>query len=101
MTAQQLRSPTPEGVVRAAAKIADLLPKTPLLEAEVDGTPVWFKAECLQPIGAFKIRGAWHRLSDLSEDERARGVVGVSRVMARTVTAYARHRHFSSAPGCG
>lgn len=78
MTAQQLRSPTPEGVVRAAAKIADLLPKTPLLEAEVDGTPVWFKAECLQPIGAFKIRGAWHRLSDLSEDERARGVVGVS-----------------------
>lgn len=78
MTAQQLRTPTPEGVVRAAAKIADLLPKTPLLEAEVDGTPVWFKAECLQPIGAFKIRGAWHRLSDLSEDERARGVVGVS-----------------------
>ena len=78
MTAQQLRSPTPEGVARAAAKIADLLPKTPLLEAEVNGTPVWFKAECLQPIGAFKIRGAWHRLSDLSEDERARGVVGVS-----------------------
>jgi threonine dehydratase len=32
----------------------------------------------LQPIGAFKIRGAWHRLSDLNEDESARGVVGVS-----------------------
>lgn len=27
---------------------------------------------------AFKIRGAWHRLSDLSPEESARGVVGVS-----------------------
>ncbi len=78
MTAQQLRSPTPEGVALAAAKIADLLPNTPLLEVKVNGVPVWFKAESLQPVGAFKIRGAWHRLSDLSEDERARGVVGVS-----------------------
>jgi threonine dehydratase len=29
-------------------------------------------------VGAFKIRGAWHRLSDMDEAERARGVVGVS-----------------------
>lgn len=78
MTAQQMRTPTPQGVVRAAAKIADLLPKTPLIESEIEGVPVWLKAECLQPIGAFKIRGAWHRLSDLNEVERQRGVVGVS-----------------------
>lgn len=83
MTAQQmpsytLRSPTPEGVARAAAKIAELLPRTPLLETEIHGQRVWVKAESLQPIGAFKIRGAWHRLSDLSADERARGVIGVS-----------------------
>ncbi|WP_374530471.1 threonine/serine dehydratase [Novosphingobium sp.] len=78
MTAQQTRSPTAEGVARAAAKIAKILPKTPLLEAEVNGARLWFKADCLQPIGAFKIRGAWHRLSDLTEAERAAGVVGVS-----------------------
>ncbi|MFM5948703.1 MAG: threonine/serine dehydratase, partial [Novosphingobium sp.] len=83
MSTQQMRSqsklgPTPEGVALAAAKIAELLPKTPLIEAEVNGVRLWFKAECLQPVGAFKIRGAWHRLSDLSEEERARGVVGVS-----------------------
>jgi threonine dehydratase len=60
------------------AKIAAILPKTPLLPLEVDGVTIWCKAEMLQPIGAFKIRGAWHRLSDLNEDERARGVVGVS-----------------------
>ena len=73
-----MRSPTPEGVAIAAAKIADLLPNTPLIERAVNGIPVWFKAESLQPVGAFKIRGAWHRLTDLSEEERARGVVGVS-----------------------
>jgi threonine dehydratase len=78
MTTQPIRTPTAEGVARAAAKIADLLPQTPLLETEINGAKVWCKAESLQPIGAFKIRGAWHRLSDLSADERARGVVGVS-----------------------
>jgi len=39
---------------------------------------VWCKADSLQPIGSFKIRGAWNRLSDLSEEERKRGVVAVS-----------------------
>jgi threonine dehydratase len=83
MSAQQmpileLRVPTAGGVARAAAKIADLLPQTPLLEAEINGARVWLKAESLQPIGSFKIRGAWHRLSDLTEAERPAGVVGVS-----------------------
>ncbi|HEY6816983.1 MAG TPA: pyridoxal-phosphate dependent enzyme [Croceibacterium sp.] len=73
-----MREPTRDGVLRAAAKIAALLPPTPLLPFEIGGVTVWAKAECLQPIGAFKIRGAWHRLSDLSAEERARGVVGVS-----------------------
>jgi len=78
MSAQQMHAPTAQGVARAAAKIAQLLPQTPLIEAEINGTRVWLKAESLQPIGSFKIRGAWHRLSDLSEAERAKGVVGVS-----------------------
>lgn len=78
MTAQHLRAPTAQGVARAAAKLAAFLPETPLLEATIGDATVWCKAECLQPVGAFKIRGAWHRLSDLSDDEQARGVVGVS-----------------------
>ena len=73
-----MHTPSPEGVARAAAKIAQLLPNTPLLETQVNGVTVWCKAESLQPIGAFKIRGAWHRLTDLSEEQRAAGVVGVS-----------------------
>lgn len=72
------RIPERDGVLRAAAKIAVILPPTPLLPLEIDGKTVWCKAECLQPIGAFKIRGGWHRLTDLSDDERARGVVAFS-----------------------
>jgi threonine dehydratase len=82
MTGQELlaedRKPTREGVLRAMAKVAEILPPTPLLPLEVDGLTLWCKAEMLQPIGAFKIRGAWHRLTDLTEEQRANGVVGVS-----------------------
>lgn len=78
MTGQQQRAPTAEGVAQAAAKVAAILPPTPLLPLDVNGVTIWCKAECLQPIGAFKIRGAWHRLSELSDEERGRGVIGLS-----------------------
>ncbi len=92
MPTQQTRSPTPEGVARAMAKIADLLPKTPLLEVEIDGQRVWCKVESLQPVGAFKIRGAWHRLTDLSQAEHKAGVVGVSSGNHAQGVAWAAHR---------
>lgn len=78
MTTTDLRLPDHAGVLRAAQKVAAILPPTPLLPLEVHGRTIWCKAECLQPVGAFKIRGAWHHLTDLDEDERRRGVVGVS-----------------------
>lgn len=73
-----LRQPTRAGVRDAAAKIAAILPPTPLFVAEVRGVPVMFKAESLQPVGAFKIRGAWHRLTAIAPELRARGVVAYS-----------------------
>ncbi|MEO1044980.1 MAG: pyridoxal-phosphate dependent enzyme [Pseudomonadota bacterium] len=72
------RAPSAEGVARAAEKVAAILPPTPLLPLEIDGTTIWCKAECLQPIGAFKIRGGWHRLTDLTEEQRDKGVVAFS-----------------------
>lgn len=72
------RNPTREGVIRAAAKMTAILPLTPLISFDIGGKQLWAKAECLQPVGAFKIRGAWHRLTDLSPEERACGVVAVS-----------------------
>ena len=73
-----VRMPTREGVLCAAGKIAAILPPTPLLPIEIGNVRCWVKAESLQPIGAFKIRGGWHRLSDLTDEESARGVVAVS-----------------------
>lgn len=73
-----LRQPTRAGVRDAAEKIARILPPTPLYVHEIKGMKVAFKAESLQPIGAFKIRGAWHRLTALDAESRARGVVAFS-----------------------
>ena len=72
------REPTREGVLRAADKVAAILPPTPLLPFEIDSVRLWAKCENLQPIGAFKVRGAWHKLTDLTDEEKARGVVAVS-----------------------
>lgn len=72
------RDPTRDGVVRAAGKIAAILPPTPLLPVEIAGVRVHVKADVLQPIGSFKIRGGWHRLTDLTPEESAAGVVAVS-----------------------
>jgi len=72
------RIPTREGVVAAAQAVAAILPPTPLLPVAIGGVRAWVKADSLQPIGAFKIRGAWWRLSNLSAAERAAGVVAVS-----------------------
>jgi threonine dehydratase len=45
---------------------------------KINGKTVALKAESLQPIGAFKLRGAWHRLTALDEVSRSRGVVAFS-----------------------
>ncbi|RZM34024.1 MAG: pyridoxal-phosphate dependent enzyme, partial [Sphingomonas sp.] len=73
-----LRQPTRAGLRDAAEKIARILPPTPLFVHEIKGVDVAFKAESLQPIGAFKIRGAWHRLTALDAAARAKGVVAFS-----------------------
>jgi threonine dehydratase len=73
-----VKIPTLSGVEQATRAIAEILPMTPLFNVEIDDVTVFAKAESLQPIGAFKIRGAWHRLSSLSATEQARGVVAFS-----------------------
>ncbi|MDP2129549.1 MAG: pyridoxal-phosphate dependent enzyme [Erythrobacter sp.] len=78
MIQADVRIPTREGVVAAADAIAAILPPTPLLPLDINGVQAWAKAEVLQPVGAFKIRGAWWRLINLSPEERAAGVVAVS-----------------------
>jgi len=67
-----------DDVRRAAANLAGVALRTPLIPfgtAGPGGPRVLLKAESLQPIGAFKIRGAYHAIATLSPEERARGVV--------------------------
>lgn len=73
-----VRQPTRAGVRDAADKVASAVPPTPLFIHRVNGLTVALKAECLQPVGAFKLRGAWHRLTALSDDQRHKGVVAFS-----------------------
>ncbi len=67
-----------QDVADAADRIAGLVERTPLIEADVGGARVWLKCECLQTGGAFKLRGATNRLLQLSDGERRRGVVAFS-----------------------
>ncbi|OQW44842.1 MAG: pyridoxal-5'-phosphate-dependent protein [Proteobacteria bacterium SG_bin5] len=62
----------------AAAKIAAIVPPTPLFVQRINGVDIGFKAECLQPMGAFKLRGAWHRLTAIDATQRKYGVVAFS-----------------------
>ncbi|MEV0680891.1 threonine/serine dehydratase [Actinosynnema sp. NPDC050436] len=62
--------------IRAAAGlIAPVVVRTPLLRFD---DRLSLKPESLQPVGAFKIRGAYHALARLSDARRARGVVAYS-----------------------
>ena len=76
--AAERRKPTVEGVRMAAEAVARVVAPTPLLPFEFGGVTVFAKAESLQPMGAFKLRGAWWRLSSLNQVERTRGVVAFS-----------------------
>jgi threonine dehydratase len=69
--------------IRAARlRLAGVARETPVYPSEtlsrLTGRPVVLKAENLQRTGAFKIRGAYNTIAQLSEEERAAGVVTAS-----------------------
>ena len=80
----------------AAARIADVAVKTPLIRAPFPGLAgygfskeIRLKAECLQPIGAFKIRGATNKIFQLTSSEIAHGVITYSSGNHAQAVAYA------------
>ncbi|MFI6444922.1 threonine/serine dehydratase [Kitasatospora sp. NPDC050543] len=60
---------------RARANIAGSVVRTPLVQVPGMTHPLWLKPENLQVTGAFKVRGAHHRIASMTEAERALGVV--------------------------
>ena len=84
-------------VLDAAQRIAPYVHRTPVFtSATLDrmiGAEVFFKAENLQKVGAFKARGACNAVFALSQDQAARGVVTHSSGNHAQAVAYAaRHR---------
>jgi len=71
-----------DDVARAHERIRAHVHRTPVLASETvnahTGAQVFFKPENLQRMGAFKIRGAYNALSQLSPDAKKRGVVAFS-----------------------
>ncbi len=71
---------TVEDIQAASERIKGAVVRTPLIPARWGDTdrPLWIKPENLQPIGAFKIRGAYNAVAGLDEADRGRGVVAYS-----------------------
>jgi threonine dehydratase len=67
--------------IRAAhALLRGIAVRTPLFEwtGAADSRKLFLKLENLQPIGAFKLRGAYNKVASLSDEDRRRGVIAYS-----------------------
>jgi len=78
------RAPSTAGLatlddIRAAGRLLEgVVTRTPLVPFGQPADRVYLKAESLQPIGAFKIRGAYAAIAGLADDARRRGVITYS-----------------------
>lgn len=77
-----LRHPTLRDVLLAQRQIRPHLARTPLHRYpavdDLVGARIYIKHENYQPVGAFKVRGGVNLISQLSQDERERGVIAAS-----------------------
>jgi threonine dehydratase len=75
---------TLDDIKQAQARLQGIAVRTRLLEWQFDKPPardgrrLFLKPENQQPIGSFKLRGAYNKIASLSEDERKRGVISYS-----------------------
>lgn len=78
----KLQCPTIKDVHKAAKRLDGHARVTPLVHSKklsaISGLPVWLKDETAQKTRTFKYRGAFNRISAMSEGERRRGVVAFS-----------------------
>ena len=71
-----------DDIKAASERLAPYVKRTPILRAEkLDddlGCEVYFKPECLQKTGSFKIRGATNKILSLTQEEKDRGIIASS-----------------------
>lgn len=82
MPEKVLAGPTLVEFTEARERVSGVVSVTPMESSrylsEILGSPVFLKCENLQRTGSYKIRGAFNRLSRLTDEEKARGVVAAS-----------------------
>jgi threo-3-hydroxy-L-aspartate ammonia-lyase len=88
---QRVQLVTIDHISAAADRVRDAVIRTPLVPATWADSerPLWIKPENLQPIGAFKVRGAFNAIGHLDESVRRRGVVAYSSGNHAQAVAYA------------
>ena len=69
---------TIEDIRQAQQRLRGCAARTPLVGCEENGRRLWLKPESFQPIGSFKLRGAYNKIASLPDDERRRGVITYS-----------------------
>ena len=85
---------TPQLVQEAAARLSGVVVRTPLVRLGGDGpvTDIYIKPEVLQPIGSFKLRGAYNALALIVEEQRPERASTISTGnMSQAVAWSARH----------
>ncbi|TGR65276.1 hydroxyectoine utilization dehydratase EutB [bacterium M00.F.Ca.ET.194.01.1.1] len=99
MSTSAEKSPLPvslAAIEQAAGRLAGQVERTPLVRSdnlsERCGHPVHLKLETLQPIGAFKLRGAMNAIFSLDDEARKRGLVTASTGNHGRAVAYAAEK---------
>ena len=79
-TPSEAKIVTLDDIKLAQSRIKGVALRTPLVidPRSAENDKLYLKAECLQPIGSFKLRGAYNKVCSLTEDERKRGIIAHS-----------------------
>lgn len=88
---------TLESFEQASEIVKKVTQETKLIKSsyfsELTGNKVFFKPENMQRTGAYKVRGAYYKISTLTEEERSRGLITASAGNHAQGVAYAAHKY--------
>mgnify|MGYP002545562069 CR=1 FL=1 len=88
---------TLESFEEAAAKVKEVTQETKLIYSsyfsDMTGNKVYLKPENMQRTGAYKVRGAYYKISTLSDEERNKGLITASAGNHAQGVAYAAHKY--------
>ena len=87
---------TLESFEQAAEIVKQVTQETKLIKSsyfsDLTGNKVYLKPENMQRTGAYKVRGAYYKISTLTEEERAKGLIAASAGNHAQGVAYAAHK---------